>query len=266
MPVTPTVLPTPVLRDYLPRLEALSANERSSLLEAGREVLECRRVLERGGLNVVGEVLRGQGDFVEFDHYPADDVFDTDSHAQYYYHAHRGSELEHGHFHTFLRAGGMPPGMAPIDHPQATEPWPRGEDALSHLVAISMDAWGEPIGLFATNRWVTAEAWYRADDVIAMLPRFEIDHAYPSWPVNRWLGAMLRLYRPWIEALLRHRDDVIASWQAAHPGVDVLEDRALEMTGYLPISVAELVGALSGPRTRSRPGKDARGIEQGESA
>ena len=234
---------SPDLSDFLPALGELDQRTRRELLAAGKEVLECRRVLAKVGLNVVGEVLRDQGDFVEMEHYPHDDVFDADTHAQYYYHAHRG-ELEHGHFHTFLRAGGMPEGVAPLAFPQASEPWPTGDEAISHLVAISMDAWGAPIGLFACNRWVTGETWYPAEDVIRMMDRFEIDHAWPSWPANRWLGAMLRLYRPWIEGLIRHRDTVIAAHRRERPDEDVFEDRSLEITGYLPVSVEHLVAAL----------------------
>lgn len=235
----------PALEDFLPALDALDHATRLALFEAGVEALESRRVLARVGLNVVGEILRGQDGFVEMAHYPPDDVFDADSHAQYYYHAHRGT-AEHGHFHTFLRAGGMPDGVAQAQAQaeQASEPWPEGDEAISHLIAVSMDAWGEPIGLFACNRWVTGETWYAAEDVIRMLDRFEIDHAWPSWPANRWLGAMLRLYRPWIEGLLRHRDAVVEAWRRAHPGGDVFEDRALEITGYLPVSVPDLMAAL----------------------
>lgn len=226
------------------RLEAMRA--------AGEEVRECRRVLLKGGLNVVGEMLRGQGEFVEYEHYPADDVYDAETHAQYYYHAHRGSEGEHGHFHTFLRAPGMPAGVSPADNP-GMESWPAGEAALSHLIALSMDAWGEPIGLFTVNRWVTGDTWYPAADVIRMLDRFDIDHANPSWPANRWIGAMLRLYRPQIEALILARDAAVADWARSHPAVDVFEDRELEITSQLAISVEEQIAAVAaalGPSAR----------------
>ncbi|MGL1832529.1 DUF6969 family protein [Rhodocyclaceae bacterium SMB388] len=253
----------PALERHFPDPAALSAVERRRMLEAGREALECRRVLSRGGLNIVGEVLRGQGEFYEMQHYPRDDVFDETSRAQYYYHAHRGP-VEHGHFHCFLRAGNLPDGAQPVDWPNATEKWPEGDDAISHLVAISMDAWGEPIGLFATNRWVTDETWYAADDVILMLDRFEIDHAAPSWPVNRWLGAMLRLYRPWIVALLRHRDEVVAMHRQAHPEKDILEDRTLEITGYLPISIQDTLDMLdAGSGDPRRPADISRLANEG---
>ena len=210
--------------------------------QAGQVILESYRVLQKAGLNIVGEVLRdtlNKGEtFYEFSHYPAEDVYDHDSHAQYYYHAHRGEIGEHGHFHTFLRPKGMPAGVAPIDYP-ATDPWPRGDEALSHLVAIAMDSYGYPTGLFTTNRWVTAEAWYPAEQVIRMLDRFVIDHAFPSWPLNRWISALFVLFRPHIEALLKRRDEIVWAWAEAHPGADVFEDRALDITSQMPLSVEE---------------------------
>ena len=217
------------------RLEAMRA--------AGAEILECYRVLRRGGLNVVGEVLRGQGEFREYDHYPRDDVHDADSHAQYYYHAHRSLSGEHGHFHTFLRAPGMPAGASPLLAAHS-EPWPEGDAAIAHLVAIAMDAYGYPIALFAPNRWVCGDTWYPADELIGMLDRFRIDHAFPSWPVNRWIGAMFVLFRPHIEGLLLERDRVIAAWRDAHPGEDVWERRDLEILSYLRISVEDTIEEL----------------------
>jgi len=224
-----------------PGLASLARAQLEAMHAAAREILECRRVLSKGGLDIVGEVLRGQGTFYENDHYPANDVYDAETHAQYYYHAHRAGE--HGHFHTFMRRAGMPPGIAPLDWPHA-EPWPESDEALAHLIAISMDAQGEPIGLFAPNRWVAGDTWYAARDTIAMLDGFRVDHAYPSWPVNRWLSAMFVLYRPHIEALLLERDSAIAAWRARLPHEDVLERREIEVLSYLPISVDNSIAEL----------------------
>lgn len=225
-----------------PSFASLPRAKLRAMLMAGAEVLECRRVLGNGGVNLVSEVLRGQGTFYEYDHYPADDVYDRETGAQYYYHAHRAGE--HGHFHTFMRVSAAKREGSPAgDGPDSDEP--------VHLIAISMDAHGWPIGLFATNHWVCGGAWLPAEHVIGLLPRFRIDHAYPSWPVNRWIGAMMVLFRPHIEALIRHRDEVISEWARRHPETDVFEDRNLEITGYLPISVEETireVRALAGVR------------------
>lgn len=219
----------------LPRtqLEAMHA--------AGLDILECYRVLRKGGLNVVGEVLRGHGKFFEMEHYPTNDVFDAESHAQYYYHAHRVGE--HGHFHTFLRNAGMPPGIEPMDLVH-DEPWPDGDDRLAHLIAISMDDYGYPTGLFAPNRWVVDDAWYGSGDLIRMIDAFRIDHAYPSWPVNRWIGAMFVLFRPHIESLLLERDRAFDAWRRALPGEDVLERREIEIYASMPIAVDDTFAAV----------------------
>lgn len=227
----------------LPDLGQLPRARLEAMHAAGAEVLECMRVLDKAGLDLVSEVLRGQGTFYELEHYPTDDVFDRDTHAQYYYHAHRGA-AEHGHFHTFLRAPGMPEGVAPIAYP-GEEIWPKGDEAISHLIAISMDAYGRPLSLFAVNRWVSAEAWYPAEDVIRMLDRFAIDHAFPSWPVNRWIGAMLRLFRPQIEALLRHRDAAVEAWRQSHPDDDVFENRRLDITSEFCINIDAQIAAVA---------------------
>lgn len=227
-----------------PELAGIPAKRRREMLRAGREALECRRVLRRGGLNLVGEVLRGEKPFVELEHYPENDVYDPRSGAQYYYHAHRG-EVEHGHFHTFLRAAGMPAAARPLEYPLTSEPWPQGDGAICHLTAISMDGWGDPIGLFSTNRWVTNETFYPAEQAIEMLRRFDIDHAAPSWPLNRWIGAMLVLYGPEIEALLHHRDAALWAWQKTHPGLDVFEDRRLDLLAFVALDVEARVAELA---------------------
>lgn len=227
-----------------PDLNRLPLAQLHAMRQAGLEVLDSYRLLNKAGLNIVGEVLRdslNRGEtFYEFNHYPEDDVYDRETHAQYYYHAHRSEAGEHGHFHCFLRPKGMPTGVSPIDYP-ATDPWPQGDEALSHLIAIAMDRDGYPTTLFTTNRWVTAEAWYPAGHVIQMLNNFIIDHAFPSLPVNRWISAMFVLYRPHIEALLMQRDEVVWAWAEAHPGADVFEDRALDITSQITVSVEDLL-------------------------
>jgi hypothetical protein len=229
-------------RVVAPDLAHLPLLQLHAMQQAGREIVEMYRMLKKAGLNIVGEVLRdtlNRGEtFFEFNHYPEDDVYDRETHAQYYYHAHRSEAGEHGHFHCFLRPKGMPAGVAAIQYP-ATDPWPTGDEALSHLIAIAMDVHGYPTGLFTTNRWVTAEAWYPAEQVLQMLDRFVIDHAFPSLPVNRWISAMFVLYRPHIEALLKRRDEVVWNWADTHPGEDVFEDRALDITSQMDISVED---------------------------
>lgn len=77
-----------------------------------------------------------------------------------------------------------------------------------------------------------------------MLDRFVIDHAYPSWPVNRWISALFVLYRPHIEELLKKRDEIVWRWAEQHPGEDVFEDRNLDITSQMDISVTDFMGRI----------------------
>jgi hypothetical protein len=226
-------------------IEDLPRETLEAMLAAGRDVLMWRRILAKTHDNMVGEVLKQEGPFYILDHYPKGDVFDPDSHAQWYYHAHDKEERpgEHGHFHTFMRGGGMPAGLEPAalpDHEAKADP----HDLVCHLIAVSMDRSGWPIGLFTTNRWVTGETWYAAHDICAMLDRFDMQMNKPSWPVNRWLTGMLRLFRPQIEALVMQRDERVRAWQLEHPGTNTFEDRKLEVTSQVPVDVEAQVALL----------------------
>jgi Domain of unknown function (DUF6969) len=231
--------------DFL--LESLPAETLQDMAEAGAEVVEVHRVLAKTGDNIVGELLKNNGTFYEWDHYPPGDVYDHETHGQYYYHAHASDqrfEGEHGHFHTFVRPRGMPAGMKPAKVANYVAP-DDPNDALSHLVAIAMTPGGMPFRLFTVNRWVTGEVWYHAEDVIRLLEVFKVDHAQPSWPVNRWVGAMVRLFRPQIADLLLARDRKIADWQDMAPDTDVFEDRDLEVASILDISVERQIRGVA---------------------
>jgi len=240
-------------------LGRLTRAELERMEAAGHEALECVRVLARTGDTVLGEVLRGHPVVYEWSHYPEGDVYDPETHAQYFYHAHATAERprgEHGHFHCFLRPHGMPPGTQPLMLPElavadapsaprdpllapvAQPNQGRDNEKISHLVAIGMSADGQAVRLFTTNRWVTGETWYQAEDVCRMLDRFSVDLARPSWPLNRWLSAMFRLFRPQMSMLLAERDAAIMSWRRRHRGkVHVFEDRRLEVASELAIDV-----------------------------
>jgi hypothetical protein len=236
--------------------------EIEQMVSAAAVIDDCRCELGARNRNVISEVLADTL-VSEWRHYPDGEVYDPKSHAQYFYHTHPVSGRpvrEHGHFHTFLRADGMPVEAAPLILPEiavANVPAPppqapplkRGtREEVSHLVAIAVDLRGEPIRLFTTNRWVTGETWYRADDVIGMLDRFTIFEIAPSETLNRWISAMLQLFRPQIAALLRMRDENIMAWRRRHRTY-VFEDPALEITSSVDISLGAQLAFLD--RVRS---------------
>jgi hypothetical protein len=226
----------------------------------GDAFLECRRALARTGATVIAEALGGASRLEEWAHYPAGDVYDPRSHAQYFYHVHppaAHSEREHGHFHAFLRPRGMPPGTRPLIMPElaiadapaapVAPPAPQpnqgaDNDEISHLAAIAVDTAGEPVRLFTTNRWVTGETWYAAADVVAMLDRFTVGLAWPSPVLNRWITALFALFRPQLIELVRARDEAVMSFRRRRRGkVHVFEDRRLEITSAVDIDVEEQI-------------------------
>jgi hypothetical protein len=91
---------------------------------AAAVIRECRRVLVASGSTLAREAVGKSGKAGDWRHYPAGDVYDPSSHAQYFYHHHPAAEGapdegEHGHFHLFLRAEGMPRGVTPLLLPEA---------------------------------------------------------------------------------------------------------------------------------------------------
>lgn len=251
----------------MPDFANLSRVELEHMSGAGRKVLDCIASLATAGGSVVSEALGAAEDFYEWRHYPATDVYDPETHAQFYYHAHppeARAPVEHGHFHAFLRPRGMPRGVRPLMLPELAIPdapaQPHGpvlpparqpnqgedNDKLSHLVAISMDSRGMPVRLFTTNRWVTGETWYGAADVLRMLDRFAVNTREPSEPLNRWITAMFALFRPQMRALISARDAAIMNWRRRHRGkIHVFEDRRLEVTSAADIDIEDQVRGVA---------------------
>jgi hypothetical protein len=220
------------------------------MASAAAAIRDCRRELAARNATLLGEITPGGAEIREWQRYPDGEVYDPKTHAQYFFHRHSGTgqrAREHGHFHTFLRAEGMPVGLAPLllpelavadvlppPSPQAA-PLKRGtREEVSHLIAIAIDFRGEPIRLFTTNRWVTGETWYRAEDVIRMLDRFVIAEPQRSALLNRWIGAIIQLFRPQIAGLLRARDETVMGWRRRRR-TQVFEDPRLEVASGLDI-------------------------------
>lgn len=183
-----------------------------------QEALYCEQILAKGGDNVLRATL-GQAPVAAWSHYPPGDVFDATSGGQWYYHCHLPpAPDEHGHFHCFVR--------------------PNGKDGpVHHLVAVGVDAYGRLQRLFTVNQWVVGDAWLDAAATIDLLPRFDIEMPAPSYLTNRWLTAVLRLFAGEIAELIRERDAVLAAHQPP-AGVLAREDRALEVTSELAVSLA----------------------------
>jgi len=248
-------------------LEAMEAH--------GGALRDAQQALAAAGRSVVAALLGEARTVYEWQHYPAGDAYDPASHAQYFYHAHPASEAaakrnagagpaEHGHFHTFLRARGIPAGISPLVlpelaiaenpaapkaplEPSAPETADGGEaEPWTHLVAIAMEAGGTPLRFFATNRWVTGETWYAAADVAAMLDRFVVAPGGAAPLVNRWVTALIGLYKPDLAELLARRDAAVMDWRRRRRAkVHVFEDRRLEIAATLEIDIERRIELIA---------------------
>ena len=188
-------------------------------MQAAREARFCEAIRAKTADNVLLETLRGAPSVEAWTHYPPGDVYDRDSGAQWYYHCHSPATdaREHGHFHCFVRPSG-------------------DKGPVHHLVAVGVDPYGKLIRLFTVNHWVVGDDWLDAEGTLPLLERFDAELARPSYLVNRWLTAILRLYHSEIAELIRKRDATLAG-HAAPPETEVREDRGLEVTSELEVDL-----------------------------
>ena len=253
MPRPPRPMPIHIQADD-GALRRMGRQQLAEMAAAANDVRLCQRVLDATGDNLVGEVLGNVQNVAAWEHHPPGDAFDAVTYSQFYYHCHPPDERpfpEHGHFHLFLRPKGILPAIAPA--PVADDVPPADDnDALSHLVAISMDDSGRATRLFTTNRWVTGETWYEAADVCRMLDRFALKAAQPRPVVARWLTAMVRLFGDEIARLLHARDSILAACAARDPGANVYENRALDVASFLNIDIAARCAAVDRALTARR--------------
>lgn len=245
------------------REQRVGAAEIDRMQAAAAILVECRSAFAADAGGPLAGAAAGAEEIADWRHYPVGEVYDPLSHAQYFYHRHPAAvrpAAEHGHFHTFLRAEGMPFGAVPLVLPETAvadapslppqaAPLKLGErDEISHLVAIALDHRGDPIRLFTTNRWVTGETWYRAEDVIGMLDRFHVGAQSGPAGLNRWISAIVALFHPQIATLLRMRDAAVMSWRRRRR-TNVFEDERLEILSSVDVDLDRQFALLDRART-----------------
>ncbi len=178
-------------------------------------------------------------------HYPEKDARDKNCKSRWYYHVHApGSrdEDEHGHFHLFLHRTQLPEGLEPKVWP------PQGEDArahVTHLIGLSINTLGIPRAWFTVNRFVTNEFLFPAETMIEHLPDFCVDNTKEDDCVNRFVTAMVALYRDEIAELLRERDAKQAELVAEH-GEEAAYEKAsgVEVLSQIPIDLDAKLSSL----------------------
>lgn len=157
--------------------------------------------------------------------YPATPLAFNGQSLRAYYHCHPAEQRrdeEHGHFHLFV------PG--------------RNSSDWSHLAALAMDYYGQPLSWFTANRWVTDGSWESIGHLLSSIDKLE---QYPGMSlVEQWLLCLLQLYRPELETVLTERDHYLESLALELPLSELLEERSIYQLSAKNILLLEKLQSL----------------------
>ena len=162
----------------------------SNLWLAAQELASIQMKYAESGRTLSEAALCGAKAFVEWQHYPANDLVDEVSGYEFYYHAHSADEMpngEHGHFHVIKR----------------------NAKGFHHLIGIALNQKGLPTRLFTTNQWVTGEKMADSTIVMRSIQGFEMVTKGRMALVTKWIGALIKLFATEIEGLILERDQKI---------------------------------------------------------
>lgn len=171
----------------------------SKLCLAAQKLANIQMQFAKSGRTLNEAALCGAKDFVEWQHYPNNDLADSNSGYEFYYHAHSANEMpdgEHGHFHVIKR----------------------NAKTFHHLVGIALNQKGLPTRLFTTNQWVTGEEMVDSVATIKFVKEFDMVVKGRMAPVSDWVGSLIQLFSAEIEKLIVERDQKIASIEAEFGG------------------------------------------------
>ena len=194
----------------------------------------------------------------EWQHYPPGEVYDPQTHAQYFYHAHPPAQRAPARARAFpylsarrgnaRRRGPADPARdrgrrMPRASPQAPPLKHGRRDEVSHLVAIALDAAGSrsgcsrPIAGSPARPGIaptTSSKCWTASSFLLWAGRLLL---------NDWIAAIITLFRPQIAWLLRQRDETVIGWRQRRR-TNVFEDIRLEVTSSFDIDLDAQFGFL----------------------
>ncbi|KTD61237.1 DUF6969 family protein [Legionella spiritensis] len=220
------------------KLPVLSPTKKTKMLRYARRILQAQHtIMVERQKNILHYTLQDQEQHVSMAHYPKGDRIDHQTGAQYFYHCHRENfdSMEHGHFHCFLRDKGIPERIKPTPLPD----WDKNmNNPMTHIVAIALNCYGQPIRLFTVNRWVSQEVWYDARHVPGFVSRYKMTLKDPYWQIlDQWVEGMLHLFAPQIAWLHQQRDNILEQYKKTHPGQNAYESHDLEEVSQIAIDL-----------------------------
>lgn len=224
-------------------LPSLSSWRKKQLLRYAKKLLLTQQQMTfEDGRNLLHYTLQNLPQHESMQHYPKGDRIDHQTGSQYFYHCHREDlkSGEHGHFHCFLRYKQIPIHIKP----KALTDWDKYiNNPMTHIIAIAMNRFGQPIRLFSVNRWVSSEIWYDAKYAPKLTSRFKMtlkEDAY--WQIlDQWVESMIHLFAPQIAWVYTQRDIAIKHHQQANPKTLVHDDKNIEELSSIEINLTQQI-------------------------
>ena len=212
-------------------------------VEAANTVIETIMEMAQEGRPLMRRVLPDE-EIHWWKHYPDQDARDAKTRSRWYYHVHAPGDRdanEHGHFHLFLHLTQLDDDAKPMISAKKkgdVEPVP-----MTHLIGLAINHQGIPCQWFTTNRWVTDEFMYPAETMIAHIDRYNVDDTEEDKTVNRFVTAMVALYRDEIGALLKERDAKLLELGAGPDNEDVYNN-GNDVLSFCDIDLDEKIESL----------------------
>ena len=185
---------------------------------SAQHLIECINKFAQLESNPVLAVIPADAHIEQNRKYPEPVLQFADCGLRSYYHCHEMTgkpEHEHGHFHIFIKSD---------------------SDRWSHLAALTMDHFGQPIQWFTVNHWVSGEDWLPASGLQQALSELQQSSQLLSLH-ERWLLAMLLFYQQKITLMLELRDSRLIELSASGDATDVLQDRTIYTLSSCPVNV-----------------------------
>lgn len=224
-------------------LPNLSAWRKKQLLRYAKKLLKTQQQMTfENGRNILHYTLQSLPQHESMQHYPKGDRIDHQTGSQYFYHCHRENleSGEHGHFHCFLRYKQIPPHIKP----KALVDWDKYIDnPMTHIIAIAMNRFGQPIRLFSVNRWVSSEIWYDAKYASKLTNRFKMTLEMDAyWKIlDQWVESMIHLFAPQIAWVYTQRDIALTQHQQANPNESVYDNKTIDELSSIEIDLTQQI-------------------------
>jgi hypothetical protein len=225
-------------------LPILSNWKKSRLLRTATKVLEAQHQMTQSN-NILHYTLQKKRQHARMNHYPKGDRIDYTTGAQYFYHCHRENfeSMEHGHFHCFMRYKNIPTRIKPSPLPQLDDQSP-----MTHVIAIAMNRFGQPIRLFTVNRWVSSDYWYAAKHFPYFINNYKMTlKDDPYWQIlDQWVAGIIHLFAPQIAWLQQARDEIIARETKDDTPYAIYEDERFEELSEITIDLNQQIQWIIG--------------------